>query len=374
MNWLVFGLLLSVFPRWSSLLLFLGLPKKFAVNFSVDAILHASQFAYPAYTMIRDLGPISAFIVLATIVYRYHHTFMPAERQQAKWFIFGLVLSAGPTLVIFAFNLYYYSSNQYGEAYVISSFLDGLFLLELAAIVASVVLALLRYRLVDVDLLINRALVYGGLITMAGAACLLAIAFIDFTLGQISENQKAFMVIPISAFLFAAAFKPAHFRLQIFVDKYIKPDKFDFAETFFEFSPEMRIHFTLPELSEILATKSVEQLGVAHASVFLKNRNGKLQHARTASISKKAPKLSIESKALSELEKGNLVIPDLASAYSIIIPLVLPRTRKPDFIGALMLGSRMNELGYSTEMKKSLQKLGEEIGKTLYFAQIRKRR
>jgi hypothetical protein len=158
------------------------------------------------------------------------------------------------------------------------------------------------------------------------------------------------------------------------VSKYCKPEGFDFAETFFEFTPEMRTYFTLPELSKILVAKSVEQLGVDYASVFIKNRNGKLQHIDTASIKKKTPKPIIVPQALSELKKGELVVPDLAAAYSTIIPLVLPRNQKPDFIGALVLGSRLNGLGYSTEMKKSLKKLGEEVGKTLYVAQVKKRR
>jgi len=118
----------------------------------------------------------------------------------------------------------------------------------------------------------------------------------------------------------------------------------------------MRIYFTLPELSKILATKSVEQFGVASASVFIKNRSGKLKHIKNCRHRKKTPKPVIESQALSELEKGELVIPDLVSAYSIMIPLVLTRSRQSDFIGALMLGPRLNELGYSTEMKKNLKK------------------
>ncbi|HEX9386876.1 MAG TPA: hypothetical protein VF918_11200, partial [Anaerolineales bacterium] len=58
-------------------------------------------------------------------------------------------------------------------------------------------------------------------------------------------------------------------------------------------------------------------------------------------------------------------------AQSLIVPLVVPRSRKPSLLGAMLLGPRLQGLGYSTPMLKSLKKFGEEVGKAFYVAEIR---
>jgi hypothetical protein len=123
-----------------------------------------------------------------------------------------------------------------------------------------------------------------------------------------------------------------------------------------------------------LAEKSVEQMGVTHASVFLKNKSGKLQHIKTASSEKKVTSPVIENQTLIKLKMGELITSDTNSDYSVIVPLVVPRGQRSDFVGALMLGPRLNELGYSFEMKKSLKRFGEEVGISLYVAQVKRRR
>jgi len=50
---------------------------------------------------------------------------------------------------------------------------------------------------------------------------------------------------------------------------------------------------------------------------------------------------------------------------------VVPRSRKPSLLGAMLLGPRLQGLGYSTPMLKSLKKFGEEVGKAFYVAEIR---
>jgi hypothetical protein len=331
----------------------------------------ANKIIYSVAKTFLYLGTTSAIIIWGFSVYRYVFIFTPIERQQAKWIVLGLIPTETLLMVSYMFFAYYYSTD---DIVLIIGIIKRFMGLELTVVALSFLFALLRIRLYDVDRFINRALVYSGLLITASVAHLSATAFIDYTLGQISHNQKAFLVIPISIFLIAVTFKPVRSHLQKLADKFFKPEGFDIAETFFEFTPEMRVYFTLPELSKVLVTKSVEQLGVDYASVFLKNKNGNLQYTKSASIGRKTPRPSIEPQTLSLLEKGELVVQDSVSPYSITIPLVLARSRRPDLIGALVLGARLNGLGYPTEMKKSLRQLGEEVGKSLYVVRSRKRR
>jgi hypothetical protein len=55
----------------------------------------------------------------------------------------------------------------------------------------------------------------------------------------------------------------------------------------------------------------------------------------------------------------------------LVLPLVVPRSRKPSLLGALFLGPRLQGLGYSTAMVKSLKKFGEEVGKAFYAAEVK---
>ncbi len=359
---------------WRQWLIFFGT--------SIDTIQHLNSLMFLPQGEIWGLhhplfgyvGPISFLLILGIVLRRYRNTFTLVEKQQAKWLALGFAISMPLVIVLKIFHSYYAYIRQYDPISTIGYITDRLFLFAWLAFAFSVVSAFRRYRLYDVDTFINRALVYGGLIVTAGAICLSSIIFIDQTVGPISSDQSAFLVIPISIFLIVVTYKPVRTWLQKLADKFFPPERVNFPEAFLEFTPDLRGYFTPSELSKMLAEKSVDQMEVTHASVFLKNKSRKLQHVKTASIIKKVPKPVIEKQALHKLEAGELIIPDSNSRYSMIVPLVVPRGQRLDFIGALMLGPRLNELGYSTEMKKSLKKFGEEIGTSLYVAQIKRRR
>lgn len=373
--WLLLGMIFIA--NWNQWFVYFGASGQFIEYLSPLVLRLQGYYMDLYYPLLNNyIGVISSVLVLGIVVYRYHNTFTPIERQQIKWLVFGLAISMPFAIVLKIFNTYryYLSFRQHNPFAMTGHVIDRVFLIAWLILALSVLLAILRYRLYDVDAFLNRALVYGSLIVIAGVICLSTIIFIDFTIGGNTQgNQKVFFIIPIAVFLIVVTFKPARFWLRKFADGWIKPERLNFAEAFPEFTPELRVYFTISNLSKILVTKSVEQLGVAYASLFIKNKDGKLQHIRTVSAVKKTPKPAINPQTLSELKKGEIIVPAVASAYSIMIPLVLPRGSKPDLIGALMLGPRLNGLGYSTEMKKDLKEYGKEVGKALYMAQVRKR-
>lgn len=368
MKWLLFGLILISVP--SPWLAYLGFSTRFIQGLNWLLVLHQGEIIGLVTILLASMGLLSISLVLGVVIYRYRNIFTLIERQKTKWLIFGLALWVPPIAVLKMFNIYYSYSNQYNKLIAAGHISDGIFLFGWIAFAASAVLASFHYRLEDVDSFINRALVYSGLIAMVGVTGLMALVFIDYTLGEITTRQKVFMVVPISIFLIAVSFKPARYRLQAFVDKYFKSEDFDFAKVFFEFIPEIQMDTALPDLLKLLAKRSYEQFGVTYASAFIKNRNGKLQHVSTVLMSGEIPPLVIDIQELSKLKRGELVS-DIDSAYSIIIPLVLSRGENMDLMGALVLGPRLNGLGYSTNMKKSLIDFGQEVGKALYMARIR---
>jgi len=115
----------------------------------------------------------------------------------------------------------------------------------------------------------------------------------------------------------------------------------------------------------------VSNLDIAHASVFLNGKNGQLKHVTTIRSDHETSVPSLDDKTLEKINKGQLASPDGNYVQSLIIPLVIPRSRKPSLLGALFLGPRLQGMGYSTAMVKSLQKFGEEVGKAFYAAEIK---
>jgi len=369
-NWLILGLILVNLPYRSSFLLFLGLPRQVVFTLNLANTLHLSSFAYSVFRVLYfDLGLLPMLIVLGVVIYRYHNIFNPVERQQMKWLVFGLIWSVGLFAVYYMFALYYHSSNQYSKAAFFSSVIDKFFLLAVEATVFCVLLAIFRYRLNDIDTLINHAFVYSGLIIVAGAVCLLSTMLVDSSFGKL-DSQNNVRTLATSMVLIALIFNPARRWLQKFVDEHFGSEEFDLAETFYEFAPEMRAFFTMPELSKILVERSVEQFGVNYASVYLKNKDGNLQHIKTVSTEKKRFKPVIGPQALAKLEEGELVFPGVDSTYSLILPLIFPHGRKSDFVGALVLGQRLDGLGYPTARIKKLKSFGQEAGKVLYTARL----
>ncbi|MBI5952589.1 MAG: hypothetical protein HY865_13105 [Chloroflexi bacterium] len=359
--------------NWDRWLVYLGASKKFIDKLHLFSSPLRGWVTNLHYPVLSHIGTLSLFLVIGVVAYRYRNTFTSVERQQIKWLAFGFVVSIPFVVVLNIFQGYYYSLYVQ-PVVVIRSMADWLFFLAWVAFILVMVAALRHYRLWDVDMFINRALTYGGLIITAGIICLLTLVFIDQTIGSGLTNQDAFLIIPISIFLIVVTYKPMWIWLQRLADKSFPPDRLNFKETFIEFTPELRGYFTSSVLLKILAARAVEQMGVAHASAFMKNGKGKLRRVETVSTDKKPPRIVIKKQTLSDLEKGELVIQGADSICSIIVPLIVPRGQKLDFIGALMLGPRLNELGYSTEMKEQLKIFGKEIGTSLYIAQIKGRR
>src|SRR5262245_35613954 len=151
-------------PRWASV------PAALAVALAAVVTL------LPGLSLTRWLSTSAGALLLTglgvsgvtTQVYKYRHCSDPAQRQQTKWVVFGIALAlaaqAGESAAILL-----------GGPHVLTLVLGNLLVsLAFLLIPVSLALAILRYRLWDIDLLINRALVYTAL--TVGVACLYVLA------------------------------------------------------------------------------------------------------------------------------------------------------------------------------------------------------
>ncbi|HSL30069.1 MAG TPA: serine/threonine-protein kinase, partial [Anaerolineales bacterium] len=163
---------------------------------------------------------IGLFILLlaggiAAQVYRYRRLSTPVQRQQTKWVLFGMivtVLFVGTYVVVF--NVLGYGENP---SLVVSLVARVLRQLSLMIVPATMAVAVLRYRLWDIDFAINRSLVYGALTTVLVALFAVSLRLLSTLAGGFSAGPL--IAILLSTVVFALIFQPLNRGLQRFVDR-----------------------------------------------------------------------------------------------------------------------------------------------------------
>lgn len=166
---------------------------------------------------------IAIFIVLLAVgvysqIHRYRRVASPDERQQTKWVVFGLILFLG-TLAVLQIPYAAVMSVPPGDAYPWWEPLSSLaWWITLTILPISLSVGVMRYRLWDIDILINRTLVYGTL-----TACIIAVYIIMVgvagTVLRTNSSTAGFVAATVLALLL---FRPLQSRLQHGVDRVIR--------------------------------------------------------------------------------------------------------------------------------------------------------
>jgi hypothetical protein len=189
------------------------------------------------------------------------------ERQQIKWFAFAAALTFVWILVIEVFEELL--SIEGGVPEAILAFTWASAWLVIPSIPIATGIAILRYRLYDIDRIINRTLVYGAL-----TATLVALYF-----GGIVELQRLFVLLAgqqstlavvASTLLIAALFTPLRRRIQGFIDRRFYRRKYDARKTLEAFSTKLKNETDLESLNNDLVGVVRETMQPAHVSVWLR--------------------------------------------------------------------------------------------------------
>ena len=190
------------------------------------------------------------------------------ERLQLKWLAYAAGIWVGVT-GLDVLNQYVVHDRLIGHA------TDILYGAGVAPIPIAVGIAILRYRLYDIDFLINRTLVYGALTVMLAAVYFGGVtatqAIFRTLTGQEEQPQLA---IVVSTLVIAALFMPLRRRIQGFIDRRFYRRKYDARETLEAFSAKLRDETDLDALSEDLVGVVRETMQPAHVSLWLRPNRG----------------------------------------------------------------------------------------------------
>jgi len=226
------------------------------------------------YLPLAFWGVFMVAILLSAIyaqVYRYRYVSTPTRRQQTKWVLFG-------------FLLWWLLIMMEGIPYVIISNLppgtrlpwwtlasSAVWWLTLSIVPLSLSVAVLRYRLYDIDVVINRALVYGSLTMMLGLVYFGSVAFLQYAFRVLTGHEDfPQLTIVVSTLAIAALFDPLRRRIQSFIDRRFYRHKYDARKTLDAFSARLRDETDLDTLNAELVTVVRETMQPEHVSLWLR--------------------------------------------------------------------------------------------------------
>ena len=209
----------------------------------------------------NSLLPLSGFLAIVSLFLRFRRA-DKTERQQMKWFV--LAVSVFPVL------------------FLVSQFASGLdesedeyfaFILVMSALLfvpVSMGIGILRHKLYDIDVVVNRALVYAGLTAILASAYFGIVVLLQSVLQPLTQESD--LAVAGSTLAVAALFRPVRARVQIFIDQRFYRRKYNAAETLGQFSSRLRNQVDLDSLrSELVAAVSTT-MQPAHTSLWLRSQ------------------------------------------------------------------------------------------------------
>jgi hypothetical protein len=207
----------------------------------------------PVFGLLSVLLVVGIVGAMASVVVRFRRS-RGVERQQMKWFVFAAALLP-------SFLIAEYLPDVIGEA---------LFGLALISLPVAVGIAVLRYRLYGIDVVINRALVYGPLTAMSVLFYIGGVVSLQYAFRALT-GQGSQIAVVASTLAIAALFNPLRRRVQAFVDRRFYRRKYDAAKTLGAFSARLRDETDLDALNAELVSVVRDTMQPEHVSLWLRS-------------------------------------------------------------------------------------------------------
>jgi hypothetical protein len=229
--------------------------------------------AYAGYAVL-PLLPLCMLASAASLVMRYRRS-GGEVRQQIKWIAFAASFMGILYLGIMSTGILIWllsapeTPSDLGTRSLWGALLEDVGVLSFAGVPVAIGFAVLRCRLYDIDLLINRTLVYGALTATLVAVYVGSIVVFQGLL-RAFIGQESQLAIVASTLAVVAPFNPLRHRIQGFIDRRFYRRKYDARKTLEAFSSTLRDETDLEALSDDLVGMVRETIQPAHASLWLR--------------------------------------------------------------------------------------------------------
>jgi hypothetical protein len=217
----------------------------------------ATDIINPVETIVYALGLIAAASLLARL-----RRSKGVERQQVKWFTYAVVVLA------ISATLAYVISESMGVVWLERAS-SLLVVVGVVGLPVAMGIAILRHHLYNIDLIINRTLVYGSLTAVLAGLYFSSIVWLQ-VLFRALTGEGSQLVVVASTLAIAALFNPLRRRIQGFIDRSFYRRKYDAVKTLEAFSAKLRDETDLDALSDGLVGVVRETMQPSHVSLWLR--------------------------------------------------------------------------------------------------------
>jgi len=213
----------KLIPRWSWVILLMLLLRLVEQTFIEIVPLAWNERFASIDAIFVVFSWIAGLATLAILYFRYRYTFSPIERQQSKWVITALLIGFLPLLITDVIFRSYYAAHQFEEGAVAYFFSNSLGIVLAVSLTLGIFFSILRYRLWDIDVIINRALVYGGLTAIVIGIYVLIVG----GLGTAIQGRNNLLISILATGLVAVLVQPLRDRLQRGVNRMMYGERDD---------------------------------------------------------------------------------------------------------------------------------------------------
>ncbi len=202
---------------------------------------------------------VGLFGAAASAVLRFRRA-KGEQREQMKWIALAGAIAAATIPTMFAL----YTVVGQGVA-------DSVIMLSILGLPAATTVAILRYRLYDIDVVINRTLVYGALTATLATVYVGSVLLLQLVLSGLTQGSG--LAVAASTLAVAALFRPVRGRIQKVVDRRFFRNRYDAERTLESFGARLRDEVDLAALSADLQAVVAETMRPAHVSLWLRARD-----------------------------------------------------------------------------------------------------
>lgn len=215
-------------------------------------------------SVVPGFGPIYIlwFVVPAIALFRRLRRSNGAERQQLKWFVYAAAVALAFVVVLALTEALGLGNGALGDA------ISVLAVISFSLLPMSIGVAVLRYRLYDIDVLINRTLVYGALTASLGAAYVGSVLLLQTILRPFTAGSD--VAVAVSTLGVVALFQPLRRRIQHTVDRRFYRSRYDAQSTLDMFAARLRDDVDLDGVREQLLAAVQGTVQPRQASVWLR--------------------------------------------------------------------------------------------------------
>jgi signal transduction histidine kinase len=328
-------------PRWTRWLAPLWIVLQAAIIYAPLSPLSIWTWPFPLPLLVM-FGFLSSLVFAQ--IYRYRRVSTQVQRQQTKWIVFGISLLIAEGFVVLATGAIFPSLRATGSlGYVVA---NTIFRILLPFIPVSIGIAVLRYRLWDIDPIINRTLVYAGL-----TACVIGIyVLIVGYLGAIFQTRGNMAISLIATGVVAVAFQPLRDRLQHTVNRLMYCDRDDPYAVIARLGRRLESSLAPDAILPTIVTTVRESLKLPYAAIVLTTDDGRW----TADV-------SVGSRPSSIVVQAGEAVGDLVT---------IPLTYQHEPVGQLLLAPRSAGESFSPADRRLLDDLVRQAGVAVHAVRL----